>query len=322
MKDLLLLGVIKFLQERLSPGQPLLLGYSGGPDSKALLYLLLACRRLYPFDLLLAHVDHGWRDGSQREADLIRHEARGLEVELFVNTLSLADFKEGNLEEQGREHRLRFFLDIYQRYHCQALVLGHHADDQAEVVLKRVFEGASLFNLKGLEKDAMLMQMRVWRPLLFVPKKQVIAWLYDRGLEYFVDPTNLHSQFLRGRMRQEILPQLAQAFGKQVCSNLCRLAQEAKDVKTYFSQMNKPMLERIQPHETGGYLDLKPFLPLASLQIRYFLIEWMKKEGVTFSFQILNGVAGALSEAKTKKKFQSKKGAFFVNKEIVHFFRG
>ena len=67
-KDLLLLSMKKFVESRLTPGKPLLLGCSGGPDSKALLYLLIKCKRFIPFDLHVAHIDHGWREESADNA--------------------------------------------------------------------------------------------------------------------------------------------------------------------------------------------------------------------------------------------------------------
>ena len=321
MKDLLLLGIKKFLRSKLQGPRPLLLGYSGGPDSKALLYLLLECRRFYSFDLILAHIDHGWRDESKGEAAEIQREAEKLRLQLFVHHLNPKDFRQSNLEEQGRDQRLKFFSEIYHRLDCQALVLGHHADDQAEVVLKRVFEGTSLYHLKGLEEDSELMNMRLWRPLLCAPKKQMIQWLCQKGLNYFLDPTNSSLQFLRGKMREEMIPLLQKSFGKEISSNLCRLAEESRDIKAYFSQINGELLDKIRNEEGSSSIDLKPFFPLPLLQIKYFLIEWMRKEGVVFSRQILTGVAIALAEQLSERKFQSKQGVFLIDNGIVCFYK-
>ncbi len=321
MKDLLLLSIKNFLSSKLEGRGPLLLGYSGGPDSKALLYLLLECRRFYSFDLVLAHIDHGWRDESKREADEIQREAEKLKIQIFIHHLNSKDFTEGNLEEQGRNQRLKFFLEIYHRLNCQALLLGHHADDQAEVVLKRVFEGTSLYHLKGLEEDSELMNMRLWRPLLCVPKKQVIQWLSQKGLNYFLDPTNSSLQFLRGKMREEMIPLLQTSFGKEISSNLCRLAEESRDIRAYFSQINRELLDKIQNEEGSSSIDLKPFFPLPLLQIKYFLIEWMRREGAVFSRQILTGVAIALADQLSNRKFQSNQGLFMIDKGIVCFYK-
>ena len=313
MKDLLLLSVKKFLRDRFKPGKPLLLGYSGGPDSKALLHLLLECRRFFPLDLHLAHIDHGWRDESRGEADQIEKQAEVLNLPLHLQRLTSEDFTPGNLEEQGRIHRLHFFSQVYNQLGCQALLLGHHADDQAEVVLKRVFEGASLFTLGGLDLEASIRGMALWRPLLSVTKAEVLEWLSQKNLTFFQDPTNLSPQFLRGRMRGEMLPALAAMFGKQVSSNLCRLGEESKEIKEYFSEVNREILTK-----TGkACLDLNPFLPIPALQLKYLLKEWMKE--VTVSRQILEGIACALQERGARKKFATKEGEFQIEKGVLFY---
>ena len=283
MKDPLLLIVRKFLEPRVVPGKSVLLGYSGGPDSKALLYLLLDCRRFFPFELHLAHVDHGWREESGREALELQKEAERLGLPFHLKTLSPKDFIEGNLEEQGRRLRLQFFSQLYGEKGCQALALGHHADDQAEVVLKRVFEGASLFFLGGLEKERCVQDMNLWRPLLNVPKKTVLEWLEKRQLTFFQDPTNHSLLNLRGKMREEILPALSHAFGKEVAANLCRLGEESQQLKEYFSELNRPILATVRKEGAGYCLDLNPFFPIPALQLKFLLKEWLGKQQLSLS---------------------------------------
>lgn len=124
MKDLLLLQLKKFLESRVVPGSSLLIGYSGGPDSKALLHLLYQCRRFADYTLHLAHVDHGWRSESAGEAELIADEAKRLGLNLHVKQLGAGDFEPGNLEEQGREHRLSFFLRFTRGWDARRFCWG------------------------------------------------------------------------------------------------------------------------------------------------------------------------------------------------------
>jgi tRNA(Ile)-lysidine synthase len=321
MRDSLQLQIKKFLESRLVQDKPILLGYSGGPDSKALLYLLYVCRRFFPVDIHLAHIDHGWREESAKEAAAIQVEADHLGLPLYTHKLDSKDFASKNWEEQGREHRLRFFSELYTRLECQALILGHHADDQAEVVLKRVFEGASLFNLKGLRAASTLLGMQVWRPLLSVSKKEVLRWLREKNLEYFQDPTNFSEAFLRGRMRQELIPQLKKSFGKEISANLCRLSEESAELHTYFSTLNEQLLDRIVKDSSGQSLDVTPFLPLPLLQLKYLVIEWMRNERMTVSRQMVGDVARMLFEGKGKKELRWATGAFQIERRVIRFFK-
>ena len=97
-------------------------------------------------------------------------------------------------------------------------MLGHHADDWAEVVLKRLFEGASLPSLGGMTPHSSLKGMSLYRPLLPFPKKQILNWLSEQEISYFVDKSNESSEFLRGRIRLEMIPYLTQSFGKAISS--------------------------------------------------------------------------------------------------------
>ena len=312
MKDLLLIALKKFIEERFVPGKPLLLGYSGGPDSKALLYLLLECRRFFPLDLHLAHIDHGWREESRLEAAAVASEAEKLNLHFHLHVLNPEDFVQGNLESQGREYRYQFFSKLYETLNCQALLIGHHADDQAEVVLKRVFEGSSFFAMSGLSSQSQMKGMQVWRPLLAFHKQDLLNWLMHKKLNYFQDPTNSSDRFLRGRMRQEMMPLLEKSFGKEVASNLCRLGEETREIADYFSELNRPILNR-----GGASLDLNPFLPMPRIQLKYLLKEWMKKEGVAFSKQILDGAVEAVFSRAPEKKFHSKNSEFSIRNGII-----
>lgn len=305
MKDLLLLRMKNFLDPR--EKGPLLVGCSGGPDSKALLYLLRECRKFYPLDLEVAHIDHGWREQSAEEARQLHAEVEKLGFAFHLKILSPKDFRPGNFEEQGRELRLKFFGEVYEKIGAKALLLGHQADDQAETVLKRVFEGASLFSLGGLAFETALGRMRVWRPLLHTKKSEILAWLADKNLTYFEDATNRDERFLRGKMREKIFPSIAASFGKEISGNLCRLGEESQEIKAYFQEINRPILESFQGN-------LAPFLPMPLLQLKFFLRAWMEREKVSFSRQIVDGIVEALNQNQSKRKFIFKHGEVSIEK--------
>jgi tRNA(Ile)-lysidine synthase len=220
MRDTLLQIVRDFLRPRIG-SCPVLLAYSGGGDSTALFELLLKYREIYPLDLHVAHVDHGWREESQEEA--LRLKAR-CPVPFHLERLEI-DIKAGNLEDRCRQLRLAFFNQVYQEIGAEALVMAHHANDQAETVLKRIFEGGPLH---GLLPDRLIEGMRVLRPLLGVQKKELLAYLDREGVPYFTDSTNEDERFLRGKMRKTIIPLLEEHFGKGIVAPLCRLAERSQ----------------------------------------------------------------------------------------------
>ena len=150
--------VAAFLKEHWDGSSPLLLGYSGGPDSKALLYALLEAGVK---NLHLAHIDHGWREESGAEAEALRGEAESLGCPF--HTVRLPKPGKGNWEDEARKGRLAFFQSLFQIEPFQALLLARQKEEQAETVLKRVLEGAQ--SRPGIEPAGRCEQMAGLRPL-------------------------------------------------------------------------------------------------------------------------------------------------------------
>lgn len=256
--------ITEFLKDRTDQETPLLLGFSGGPDSLALFHLLIKYREERGTPFAIAHVDHGWRRESQEEAEAIARMGEDHNVTSHTMTLSPLAM-EGNLEAACRDARHQFFAFLCREHGYKAVLLAHHADDQAETVLKRLFEGASLDRLGAMRTVVHLDGLEVWRPLLGVRKKEILAWLSDRGLKGFHDTTNEDVRFLRARMRHELIPYLSTQFGKEVSPALCRLGEEASELEDYLDAKIAPLLNAAVCGAMGFYLDkdqLKELLPL------------------------------------------------------------
>ncbi|KAG6559597.1 tRNA(Ile)-lysidine synthase [Candidatus Rhabdochlamydia oedothoracis] len=292
-----------FLKSKNASNQPILMGYSGGCDSKALLYLSLECSLLFKFSLCVAHIDHGWREESGKQAKMLQEEVEELGLPFYLKVLHFEDFEKKNLEQQGREKRLQFFKELYQKLDCQALLLAHQAEDQAEVVLKRICEGAHLTSLRGMQPDMRLEEMRIWRPLLPVSKKTLRSWLEKRSLVSIEDPTNENSQFLRARMRKEIFPELSRLFGKEIAGNLCKLGKQAQELDSYFYQKNLILFTTQKEDCSKVEWDLNPFLPLDRVELHYAVKQWLRMQKVILPSSFMDIIMEFVVKNKIKKEF-------------------
>lgn len=302
IKDRLFKTVKDFLKSKNVSSQPILIGYSGGCDSKVLLYLSLECSLLFEFPLHVAHIDHGWREESKKQAKMLQEEIDGLGLPFYLKVLHFKDFEKKNLEQQGREKRLDFFKELYQKLNCQALLLAHQAEDQAEVVLKRICEGAHLMSLRGMQPDMKLEEMRIWRPLLQISKKTLRLWLEKRALVPIEDPTNENSQFLRARMRKEIFPELSRIFGKEIAGNLCKLGRQAQELDSYFYQKNLILFKMQKEDYSKVEWDLNPFLPLDRLELYYAVKQWLRIQKVIFPSSFMDIIIKFVVKNKIKKE--------------------
>jgi tRNA(Ile)-lysidine synthase len=255
----------------------------------ALFHLLLICQRWFKFELHVAHVDHGWRSESREEAQWLQAQ---VSCPFYLHRLEGV----GKDEASAREERLKFFSQLYEKLQCQALLLGHQAEDQAETVLKRIFEGGGLFTLRGITPVTHLHEMVVWRPLLGARKQELIAWLEQRGIPYLQDPSNYNPKYLRAKMRMSILPELSKSFGKEIQGNLLRLGQTAQELKEYFDKKLIPYFEQVTREEGGVKIDLNPLYPFEKVELKVFLKHLSEVEELGLSYEALETLAGLLEE--------------------------
>lgn len=194
---------------------------SGGPDSVALLDLLVATRAAHGLELVVAHVDHGMHPESGRLAEVVRALAAGYELPFELARLALGP---GAGETIARARRHAWLEAVRMARGARYVLTAHHADDQAETVLMRALEGTGTAGLAGiLPRHGALV-----RPLLGIRRTELADWLRDRGLTAWEDPANADPRHLRSWLRTEVLTALERRL-PDVSTNLCRVAAEAAE---------------------------------------------------------------------------------------------
>ena len=178
--------ILKAKKQLLSVKGKILLGLSGGPDSMCLCHLLNEC----DIDFHIAHVDHGLLKESKKEKDRLKAYAKEKGIPFHFCTLDSTKFPKSNLEEVLRKKRLEFFKKVMKENALDVLLLGHQKDEKVETMIKRFFEGGSLFNLSGIRKNGHYEEIRIFRPLLEVSKASIIEYLQKNKVPYFIDPSN------------------------------------------------------------------------------------------------------------------------------------
>ena len=195
------------LQQRVSlqlarlvpPPATCLVAVSGGPDSLALLDLLDRARGVHGSALLVAHVDHGIHPDSVRVAAMVEAEAQRRGLTFHCCNLSLGAAAS---ETRARVARRAALTELAAVVSADAILLAHHADDQAETILLRLLRGSGPAGLAGMAP-----RQGIWvRPLLGVRRAELVQHLESHGQTGWADPANSDTRHLRSWLRSAIVP--------------------------------------------------------------------------------------------------------------------
>ncbi|MDL2207754.1 tRNA lysidine(34) synthetase TilS [Desulfovibrio sp. OttesenSCG-928-M16] len=209
------LGIQRFMEQELGlrlAGQKILVAFSGGADSSALLHCLFYLAPRAGFELVAAHLDHALRPSSAKEAGdcLALCRKLGIEaVQLRLDVKNLAHERGLGLEEAGRLARYDFFNRTAKEFSCSLVATGHTANDLAEDVLMRLARGSgwpALAGMRGRDDTRKLI-----RPLLLTTRADIEAFVASLGLGWIEDESNQDKRFLRNRVRSCLLPLFLEA---------------------------------------------------------------------------------------------------------------
>ncbi len=231
---------------------------SGGPDSVALLDMLMRIREREPalasLRLHIAHLDHKLRGReSAEDAEFVRALAQRSGLDACISAIDVnreAQSSHRGLEETAREIRYRFLLDAARQTECDRIATGHTMNDQAETFLMRLARGAGLRGLAamrpvipahefdrqkewgsveaGIDSPLRLFTSSplhlLIRPLLAITREEVEGYCRERGLEFRQDATNTNMDYTRNRVRHRVLPAMGE-LNPRIVESIARTAE-------------------------------------------------------------------------------------------------
>ncbi len=158
-----------------------------------------------------------------------------------INVLEHAKATKLSKQESARELRYRALKDLAKTFGTQKIALGHHADDQAETILMRLFRGTGPSGLAGIPP----VRNGIIRPLIETERKQIEQFLDAEGIGFMVDSSNLHDDYLRNRLRIHIMPAVKK-LNRDVIKTMARAADICRDEERYFDlQVTKALMKLI-----------------------------------------------------------------------------
>lgn len=182
----------------------IVVGCSAGPDSMALIDMLLRIREKYSLNLIVAHVNHNLRKQSVQEEEYLRNYCEKKKV--MFECMMITEYGDDNFHNEARNIRYDFFEKVVYKYHANYLMTAHHGDDLVETVLMRITRGSNLNGYSGFKKIVDKGKYKIVRPLLSYTKQELEDYDKKNHIMYYIDDSNAKDKYTRNRYRKYVLP--------------------------------------------------------------------------------------------------------------------
>ncbi len=245
--------VLKFIRENelIEKGDNVIVGFSGGADSVALLMVLYELKRLLSIKLFAVHVNHGLRgEEALRDEEFCKALCRKYDIPFEAFHADVRGYmKEHGLteEEAGRILRYRAFDTIGKKLveGRSIKAVAHHADDQAETILFNMLRGSGLKGLGGMQPK----RDNIIRPLLCIGKNDITEWLGKKCIGYVTDSTNLENDHTRNRIRNIIMPELKASVNEKAAEHIAAAGQKIYEADEFIRSEAADFIRKLNEQE-------------------------------------------------------------------------
>ena len=233
MKEKVINTIIK--NNLIQNGDRLVLAVSGGPDSLAMLNVLLEIKKdkKIDFDFVVAHVNHMIRKEAVDDEDFVRDFCKENDISFFVKRVDipkLAGERKMGTEEAGRYARYKFFDEVMENTKSNKISIAHNKNDKIETILMNLLRGSGVSGLKGIEyiKDE-----KYIRPLLDCTRIEIENYCSNQKLNPRIDKTNFDNSYTRNKVRNVVIPYIKKEFNPNIIDTLSRLSDLVKEEENY-----------------------------------------------------------------------------------------
>jgi tRNA(Ile)-lysidine synthase len=303
-----------------------LLAVSGGVDSICLADLWV--RSFGPDSCAIAHCNFNLRgeDSDGDEAHVTGWaEEHGVRIhKVSFDTVHYASENGISIEMAARELRYTWFGKLCEEHDYKAVVVAHHADDNAETMVLNMVRGAGLKGISGMKSISPLPysshchpersegSLYLLRPLLTFTRKQIEGHAFAWKVPYREDKTNASTEYRRNSIRHEVFP-LFERMNPSYVRTLNREMAYFKDASDIVDQWCSDQLPKVvmsgchfdRGQRPSGEISISTSALLSIPQWRYLLYYILEPYG--FNSSVLESLESLLTSDRTisGKRFES-----------------
>lgn len=221
-----------------------LVALSGGADSVALLRVLHALG----YQCECAHCNFHLRgEESNRDEAFVQQLCQKFDIPLHVTHFDTTDYahtKRISIEMAARELRYQWFETLRQSIGAKVIAVAHHRDDSVETFLLNLIRGTGINGLKGIAPK----NGYVVRPLLQESRENILDYLQHLNQEYVTDSTNLQDEYMRNKIRLNLLP-LMQELNPSISESIAATADRLADAALIYNKEREMAIQRVMKGE-------------------------------------------------------------------------
>jgi tRNA(Ile)-lysidine synthase len=249
------------MQIKVEPGK-YVVAVSGGVDSMVLLDLL---RQLPDVELVIAHFDHGIREDSDEDRELVEKTAAKYGLPFVFERGHLG---RGASESEARDARYAFLRRIKNEQDAQAIVTAHHQDDLLETAMINLLRGTGRKGLASLRSAGDLV-----RPLLHETKKEILDYATANGIAWREDATNQSDEYLRNYIRHNLVPRLGPEGKERLLAHIEKAEELNPDIDSL-------LLHGLHAQTSAGELHRQWFIMLPYAVSCEVMAAWLREHGI------------------------------------------
>ncbi len=323
---------------RLLPrGEKILVAVSGGLDSMTLLRALHLLAKKWRWKISVAHLNHQLR-GRSSDADeqLVRKVAAAWKLPVLAERADVKSFAKKSklsIEMAARKLRHEFLSRIARQKKIRVVALAHHADDQVELFFLRLLRGAGGEGLAGMKWSAPSpadAKITLVRPLLGFTKNELEKFASDNRIAFREDATNSSSDFLRNRIRNELLPLLRKNYQPGLNRTILRLMEIVGAEAELVGDAARRAMLSLRLDSVRPPVEHCPFVGLPLAIQRRILQSQLMEFGVAADFELVESLRqsadrfvsisskiSAARDAKGKIIFRAEQNCGYKKNEVV-----
>ena len=224
----------------------IVIGCSSGPDSMALVDMLLKIRDKYNLFLVIAHVNHNVRKESYEEEEFLKDYC--FINKLLFESMVIEEYGDDNFHNEARNIRYNFFENLVHKYDANYLMTAHHGDDLIETVMMRIVRGSNLNGYAGFRNIVDMDGYKIVRPLINYTKKELEEYDQENEVKYYIDSSNDKDKYTRNRYRKYLLPFLKQEE-MDVHLKFLKFSNFLNDASKFIEKVRDKTIKRVMEDE-------------------------------------------------------------------------